>query len=492
MARNKQNRKPRQKASKQDSNAVQPNVQDPIDQPVDGPSTMLSSNKHSPSQRAQASKDVPFEQMLTIFTSIKYYEARNEPQYIATLDEGAIDTQSPEASLHLMPQHPPCTVATFRLEPITVRQLRSEHPNYGKILFLRVDKVSLGGGMFVYGHDSEGTPVTVTSVIAFPFPGGPASMSQGTVIAVKEPRDINHGHSRMMIQVHHPTDIVRVSKYHPRIGHIHTGLDIQGYGDNADLIKKGDMLLVTGKAMEAVDCYSKSIEQCRELAQSENDHGRRHMTALLMKRAFSYLQLGLYASSLEDVKKILDLDGNRQDALRLSSSVLVKLESYRAARDQCERLLSLNPTDHANLELVAEVLARCSQADGHIDLGSIAKAPSLVEYTKNVPTFVGDIEVRKSSIAGRGIFATKNIRQGQLLLCEKPIAVAYDTDLSTFDHGVYGLMGPGVCVNRRHLSLLQVLAEKTSVDSKLLNKAFDLYAGPLRKPLTEPAKIFDR
>ena len=115
---------------------------------------------------------------------------------------------------------------------------------------------------------------------------------------------------------------------------------------------------------------------------------------------------------------------------------------------------------------------------------------------KDVSSFLGDIEVRKSNFGGRGIFAKKKIFRGQLLLCEKPLAVMYDSTKSSLKNGVKGLMtGGDDWVSHISMSFMQELANNTVTNPELGHKLFDLFDGADRNVEKLPANdtnTFDR
>ena len=115
---------------------------------------------------------------------------------------------------------------------------------------------------------------------------------------------------------------------------------------------------------------------------------------------------------------------------------------------------------------------------------------------KDAANFVGDIEVRKSDGKGRGLFATKHIPQGQVLLCEKPLVFSYDSDGCSFKHGVKLATSAGTkWFPQNQVSFLHHVVSKTALNAMLNRKLFSLFDGVQRDVNISPnqgTEVFDR
>lgn len=105
---------------------------------------------------------------------------------------------------------------------------------------------------------------------------------------------------------------------------------------------------------------------------------------------------------------------------------MLSLNRYSMAL-HCFKTALLDPQANGNCEFIDGYFEKCKKFEflsrtGSLDLsdwvlnGFSAKAPELAE-------FIGAVEIRKSEISGRGIFVTKNIDAGSLILVTKAIAM---------------------------------------------------------------------
>ncbi|CAK4031071.1 Histone-lysine N-methyltransferase, H3 lysine-4 specific [Lecanosticta acicola] len=91
-----------------------------------------------------------------------------------------------------------------------------------------------------------------------------------------------------------------------------------------------------------------------------------------------------------------------------------------------------------------------------------------------------NIEVRPSSLGGRGMFAVKDLKMGDTVLYEQALAMFDSTDATPYGPGLDGLL-PGTSTNGRKLALLQQLVDKLHAKSPQRLKFFSLHAGMVNK-----------
>ena len=99
----------------------------------------------------------------------------------------------------------------------------------------------------------------------------------------------------------------------------------------------------------------------------------------------------------------------------------------------CQVLGQLCTTYPANSEAILS-LARtrrrlAEQCDGNIDIASLQTlAEKLDPPCIDHATYLGPIEIRDTDNYGRGVFVTRAIEAGELLICEKAFSYAYVSD----------------------------------------------------------------
>ena len=201
-----------------------------------------------------------------------------------------------------------------RLEPVGFEGLLPGHARAAwKVIYLKVQLVSLLNGMTLSVRDFQGRLGVVWSLVEDPVLGGKGSLSSGTIIAVKEPYYNISVNGDLAACVHHPSDIVHISKFD------RTAQDLFGttLEDYTSLHIAAGSLFLDGRLVDAVHVYSECIKRARAGPGPDN-HSFISLGDLLAKRAFVYTRLKLHMQGLEDAAEVLRLGPNNQVALRLA------------------------------------------------------------------------------------------------------------------------------------------------------------------------------
>lgn len=114
-------------------------------------------------------------------------------------------------------------------------------------------------------------------------------------------------------------------------------------------------------------------------------------------------------------------------ALFRKAQVLHAFQKYRESSDLLKILCKEQPTNSAASTLLKQTIFRITEKEkGIYDYRAMQKSA----ITSRAPcldhaTYVGPISVRSTSAHGRGVFTTKSVKAGDLLLCEKAFGYAF-------------------------------------------------------------------
>ncbi|KAK7317970.1 hypothetical protein RJT34_02641 [Clitoria ternatea] len=200
------------------------------------------------------------------------------------------------------------------------------------------------------------------------------------------------------------------------------------------LRSKATELFLREEWKDSIDAYSHFITLCTQKTEktsqththSDPNHLqklRRSLCIALCNRAEARSKLKDFHSALQDCNHALALDASHSKTLLCKGKILLCLNRYSMAME-CFRTAMLDPQ---NSECSNEYLEKCKKLEflsrtGSLDLsdwvssGFRGKAPELAEY-------IGGVQIKKSEISGRGLFATRNIDAGSLILVTKAIAM---------------------------------------------------------------------
>ncbi|XP_010477820.1 PREDICTED: uncharacterized protein LOC104756864 [Camelina sativa] len=202
------------------------------------------------------------------------------------------------------------------------------------------------------------------------------------------------------------------------------------------LRSKATELLLREEWEESIKIYTQFIDLSRiqisdTTGESDPDPDliaklRRSLCLALCNRAEARARLRDYMEALRDCDQALEIEKTHFKTLLCKGKVLLCLSKYSSALE-CFKTALLDPQASGNLETVTMYMEKCKKLEfqaktGAFDLsdwvlsGFRGRCPELAE-------FIGSIEIKKSELSGRGLFATKNIVAGTLILVTKAVAI---------------------------------------------------------------------
>ncbi|KAF7194645.1 Histone-lysine N-methyltransferase SMYD3 [Pseudocercospora fuligena] len=390
----------------------------------------------------------------------------------------ALTGQQPRSNASQVPyfdgHHSPSATDPISLEHIGVAQLEKGRRSIGKVIYLRIlSQRDTELGTVFAAEDHTGAEIHVWSLIFRPL--GVERIPRDTIIAIREPYFGRDPLESRSICLHHPTDCLYISRRDPIMKqHFET----RSLPENTDFIKFADLAMIKGNFLEALniyDCHLESIYR-RGLYRVKDKN------ALLIKRAFCYDRAGGHYAALTDCVAILATDPTHKQALKLGYAKALARDLPSQALELAERLVQSQPDISEYQDMVSKAQAKVQESLGVFDLSLHIHRLGPWGTSADMSTFSGSLEIKLSSLGGRGVFATKNLNAGELLLCEKPMALGTSNNNSAFARGLQNILA-GETSSQRHLSLLQNICVKALVDpcldpsEDLRKKLFSLYAG---------------
>ncbi|KAJ8774610.1 hypothetical protein K2173_017056 [Erythroxylum novogranatense] len=188
--------------------------------------------------------------------------------------------------------------------------------------------------------------------------------------------------------------------------------------------------LIREEWQDSIQVYSRFIKLCQE--QISNTHQQDQITKLqkslclaLSNRAECLFRQRDLSLGLRDCDQALEIDSAHVKSLVCKGKILLSFNRYSMALD-CFKAALLDPQENANLETLNGYLDKCKKLEfqsktGYFDLsdwvlsGFRGKPPEMAEY-------IGPVQIKRSELSGRGLFAIKNIDAGTVMLVTKAIA----------------------------------------------------------------------
>ncbi|KZV56960.1 hypothetical protein F511_14968 [Dorcoceras hygrometricum] len=199
-----------------------------------------------------------------------------------------------------------------------------------------------------------------------------------------------------------------------------------------ELRSKAAELLLREEYKDSISAYSQFISLCQDFISEKNPDAavlerlRKSLCLAFSNRAEARSRLMEVTEALEDCDLALRIERSHVKTLLCKGKILLSLNRYGMALE-CFEAANLEAQSYENVDLVSGLLEKCKRLDylsrnGGFDIsdwvlsGFTSKTPEFAEY-------VGAVEISKSEISGRGLFATKHVESGTLLLVTKAIAV---------------------------------------------------------------------
>lgn len=163
------------------------------------------------------------------------------------------------------------------------------------------------------------------------------------------------------------------------------------------------------------------------------------LQTLRLNRCHARISVQCFDTALEDANAVLQNSADNEKALFRKAEALYHLRQFKDSQRALHQLTSLYPDNKLACQRLERVHVRLQEEAGNYDFPAMLKGTS--EPTRlDRASFVGCVEVRdcKSKSRGRGLFLTKPVKVGELLLCEKAFSVSLMSIHDNIDQGLPG------------------------------------------------------
>ncbi|KAH8753102.1 hypothetical protein F5883DRAFT_691147 [Diaporthe sp. PMI_573] len=183
-------------------------------------------------------------------------------------------------------------------------------------------------------------------------------------------------------------------------------------GSSFEMRMKGNAAVGKMQWAEAEDLYTTAAKTAETTEEARLAY---------LNRSLANLRLGRPATALADVIKSYGTgdSARTEKGLFREASALYELAKY----DQClDRLWALNTAypDNSAMPMIHRAQARLEeQQTGKYDFRRMYKQAKATPPLIDCATYTAPVEIRNSPGKGRGLFTTKKVLAGEMLLCEK-------------------------------------------------------------------------
>ncbi|KAH7066136.1 hypothetical protein BKA63DRAFT_523831 [Paraphoma chrysanthemicola] len=369
--------------------------------------------------------------------------------------------------------YPPCTVPLHELAPMKFSDLRMETHHRGKKLAIKRASPVVGFAVrsWCMVQDEEGKETERLEFGLHKMRYGDETLELTKRFVIKEPYFTVTDNGEATIRIDHPSDLVSLTN----------DLSPSELGDTTAAEKaatrcknKGNAALKEQDLSEAYARYSEGLDIARlqSLEDLARDIYRNRAYVSLLLNQLDLVITDAKASLLgKDDQRSRDLDSK---AYFRAASAAYSLSNWKEAKQLFEEQQKLAPNDKDAKTYLKRIAIRIrEQESGTYDFTKLRVSLSQARSRVDAATFVGNTEVKDSPSKGRGLFTTRNLSAGQLIMCEKAFCVVWGHERDAMTAMTYDLRDDRIRVSPVGLS--KAIVQKLLSNPSQISKVLDLF-----------------
>ncbi|KAG5754251.1 hypothetical protein H9Q72_006066 [Fusarium xylarioides] len=311
----------------------------------------------------------------------------------------------------------PCLIPEKDLELMSISNMRLQTHHRGKKVLLRVKTApARAAAIMTIVEDEEGTAVLLAlyqqlqeDLLTIRHP------AQDSVAIVKDPFFEKIAEGAYSLTVYHPSDIIWLEDHDERIPeqwrvHRETKSSVEYRAEGEELANKEHWL-------PALHSYTLAINTADSPDEKQQAHLGRSEVNLQLDRPRQALRDAIEGDHPTDLT---------EESLLLQARAIYNLGDFEECLQKLRVLTVLFPKSVPGWSLKSAVFKRLEEQDE----GEYAFEDMLVEAQETPPlidraTFSSLVEIRDAPGRGKGLFLTKDVSAGDLILCEKAFSYCF-------------------------------------------------------------------
>ncbi|KAI1463417.1 SET domain-containing protein [Daldinia caldariorum] len=372
--------------------------------------------------------------------------------------------------------YPPCVVPLEDLQPIKLADLRMETHHRGRRLTVkRASPVVplIARPWTMVREEGEEEDMERLELCLHKSRHGEEVLESASSYIIKEPYFTLTDQGEPTIRVDHPSDLIVCRD---EIGSAKDATDAEKVAKNCK--DKGNSALEKNKLALAHAKYTEGLKAARQgtVSEANPDLAR----DLFRNRAHANLLLNQLDEAKSDAKAALigkederskDLDSK---AYFRAGSAAYNLGEYREAKGFFEEQLNLSPDNKTAIAYLKNIEVRIrEQETGAYNFKKIRANLSRARPRVDAASFLSNTKVEESKGRGRGLFATRDIPAGEIVICEKAFCVVWGHDKEALTAMTYDVRDDRIRVSPVGLS--KAIVQKLLSNPSQVEKVMDLY-----------------
>ena len=392
----------------------------------------------------------------------------------------AQDPGSLKQQYFLCDPYPPSTKTVSELVSISIPELQLDTHHRSKVLFVRaIDTAIRVAAVHSIVQDDTGAAERLALYNTDVAARAEELLPEGAIFAIKEPYYMANANRSYSIRVDHPSDLVQLSPLDIQVPRGVCANLVEFDKSALDWKKEGNVAYSAENYLAALQAYSLGLDAC-----SFEDITIKH--DLLRNRAIVNMFLKRFEQALADAKAAIIPAKERGDdgAIALNSKAYERagraayeLGRFQEAEACFRKMQELAPTNEdafSTLERIEE--RKQERSSGHYDFTKMSRSANKKHNQLDHADFSSNTTISETDAHGKGLFATKDITVGQLIMCEKAMCAAFDSDKTSQSYTILN-HNTKRALTGTQATLLFTLVQKLVHNPELAIGFFDLFDG---------------
>lgn len=365
------------------------------------------------------------------------------------------------------------------LKPITIPELILGTRHTGRALFVRTFGTARRNvGVENAIEDIHGN-VDRISIYNLPLSySAQQLLPKQCVIAVKEPYYEATADGGYAVRVDHPSDLVHLPADSLVIPPQFCSQAVELHRSAQAWKDSGNKWYNKHYYLRAVGDYTQGMNACSE------EH-KLVRADLYRNRSVANIRLGRFELAIADAQQsLLPALMNDDKVHKYNAKALFRagcasyaLGQFDEAKHNFDNAIKIAPDDADAIRESAKVADRLKEmAIGEYDTHSMNASARTDQRRLDHANFTRNVNVRAAGRHGRGLFATRAIKTGEIIMCEKAFDICFDRDNGESVCTVFNIK-TGHPYEGSHAVLLFRIIEKLRFNPQLARRFLDLHDG---------------
>ncbi|KAI0133493.1 TPR domain protein [Xylariales sp. AK1849] len=321
------------------------------------------------------------------------------------------------------PPYPPSVCSVDELKLLMISRMTLENHHRGNKVIIRIltppDRMT---AVMAIVQDEEGTGVLLQ---LYNQPEATVVdehdiLRPQSVCIIKEPFFKATTDGSYSLRVDHVSDIVWLLDTDDRIPPKWRKPVSNVGGDAQEIRMQGNAAILKKNWAEAERLYSAAIQAAKSLEQDQLARSN---------RSLANLRLGRLEKALEDASRSSRNGKPSEKALFREAKALYGLGTFSLCLEKLEFLVRSFPENQEAWSEIKRVKERIlEKKTGAYRFSEMYKQAKATPPNIDCATYDGSVTIGVSTRCGRGLFTTKPVKAGELILCEKAFAYSYAGD----------------------------------------------------------------